>query len=467
MFRTIAWIAVWGLFLATCGIAIDDVNFSEVYLDSEDYAGEVSEVFVSEYIAIPTESMIELTTEHFLEDLDYMQYVLENNFALFDVAYWAHGMCINSMFEGARDEMLNADEMDLATFNSILIRNFTGLLGIGHFNISSPREFNLSQRDAILQWMDATESQLLNFRALRRRVSSHHMNRYLDEQLDALQRGDYEQVIQLDALLFERGREDIEITQVLEEGQIAYLAIPHFAMTSRVSRTYQEEIFSFYEDIRDYEHLIVDLRGNPGGVTDLFYQLIVRPNIDRPFRADGYAFLRNGVYLQPYLIQPFFGFRGSRILSIDTALIPVYEMLESFDLPHLNMNDMERMDYGFRIHTNIIPDALSRFDYEPAFSGKIWVLTDHRMSSASQIAAWFAKESGFATLVGDTTGGVFGGPRIEVALPNTDFTITFDIYYVTDSYGRPLEAGTIPHHFNRPNMDALETVLILIAEGAY
>jgi len=50
-------------------------------------------------------------------------------------------------------------------------------------------------------------------------------------------------------------------------------------------------------------------------------------------------------------------------------------------------------------------------------------------------------------------------------MPNTGIIFYFDIFYVTDSRGRPLEAGTIPHFFNRPGMDALETVLALIAEG--
>jgi len=41
----------------------------------------------------------------------------------------------------------------------------------------------------------------------------------------------------------------------------------------------------------------------------------------------------------------------------------------------------------------------------------------------------------------------------------------FDIFYVTDSLGRPLEAGNVPHYFNRPGIDALEAVLALIKES--
>jgi len=52
-------------------------------------------------------------------------------------------------------------------------------------------------------------------------------------------------------------------------------------------------------------------------------------------------------------------------------------------------------------------------------------------------------------------------------LYNTGIIIRFDPAFVTDFRGRPLEYGIEPHYFNRPGMDALETVLAMIAEGAY
>ena len=44
--------------------------------------------------------------------------------------------------------------------------------------------------------------------------------------------------------------------------------------------------------------------------------------------------------------------------------------------------------------------------------------------------------------------------------------MTWDIDYLVDQYERALEEfPTTPHHFNRPGLDALETVLMLIDEG--
>jgi len=75
------------------------------------------------------------------------------------------------------------------------------------------------------------------------------------------------------------------------------------------------------------------------------------------------------------------------------------------------------------------------------------------------------KDAEIATLVGDTTGGAFGGSeRATVTLPYSRMQFEFDIFYVTDKDGHPLEAGTPPHHFKRPGMDALETTLAIISE---
>jgi len=123
------------------------------------------------------------------------------------------------------------------------------------------------------------------------------------------------------------------------------------------------------------------------------------------------------------------------------------------------------MDYGYRLRISANVRRLPRFDNHPAFDGQIWLLTGPNMMSATQIAAWVAKDTGFATLVGDITGGAYGGPRTFVTLPNSGIAFQMDLFYVTDRHGRPLEAGTIPHYFNREGMDALATVLAMIDEG--
>ena len=51
---------------------------------------------------------------------------------------------------------------------------------------------------------------------------------------------------------------------------------------------------------------------------------------------------------------------------------------------------------------------------------KVYILTSDKVFSASESFVQFAKEQGYATLVGDTTGGAGGGiDPLMVELPNT------------------------------------------------
>jgi C-terminal processing protease CtpA/Prc len=146
-------------------------------------------------------------------------------------------------------------------------------------------------------------------------------------------------------------------------------------------------------------------------------------------------------------------------LHRDAPRFPVSDVLPQ--LTHANTDDFARLSYGLKREITVNPSA-NRW----AFDGKIWLLIDGLSFSASEISAALAKESGFATLVGASTGGIFGGYTAAfIGLPNTGVIIRYDYGYVTDLQGRSLEEfGVSPHVFNRPGMDALQTVLALISE---
>jgi len=257
-------------------------------------------------------------------------------------------------------------------------------------------------------------------------------------------------------------------TNIIEEDATAYLSINSFWYWPNDRELTQ--ILDFYEEIRGFDHLIVDLRRNGGGSPLYFINAVMEPNIDSHLFVDGFAFFRRGNYNREFTERIRVGTTVNRVSPNtirDTRLHTVEEMLERFTLPELNMADMERMEYGFHVQATIRPMRLPRFNFDPAFGGKIWLLTSSTMASGTEYAARIAKNTGFATLVGERTSGHLGGERIFVALPNTGIIFQMDLLYVTDQYGRPFDAGTYPHHFNREGYDALETVLQLIAEGNY
>jgi len=391
----------------------------------------------------------ELTAHPLHADLDYMLHTLENNFALFDVAYWARGVDIYAIVDDVRAEIEAYPDMDVDGFYKALIRNFWPLGDVAHFAILSPERHSFFVDDPQgrnILWFLAPS----NYARLRQpNVIAFYEPRHPAQEA---------------AQDFFAMPDDTNIfTEIIEEGRIAYLSVTSFVFHPERIASDTAKTFNFYEEIQGFDHLIVDLRHSGGGNYDYFVNAIVAPNIDELVVLDAFYFLVYGEYSSEFIHPRTFqrvlsAANPVRTIEADLGKRPVGEILSDFDLPHFNMADAERLHYGIHSQLRIQPARLAAFD------GTIWVLIGPGMWSASQIAAWIAKESGVATLVGEITSGHYGGPRTMVALPNSGIVFMMDVFYVTDHHGRPLEAGTIPHYFNRPGMDALETVLAMIEE---
>jgi hypothetical protein len=362
------------------------------------------------------------------------------------------------MAERARGMVINSPELDSYQFYVALTSSFRPLGGIGHFGFvdADQYDFIINNEHAWQRWLYSPsaiarlyEPQVVSF-----------YNRYRDRFMPGAPPSGGIPTTNI-------------LTTSIEEGRISHLRVGSFWWMNVHGSEYDNEMLNFFNDIRGYEHLIIDLRNTGGGCASNFTISIMAPNIEQSVRVEGFVFLTQGGYAAGYYDRALAGGSvnapqfQSRMYSTDTELRPIDEMFKEFDLTEFNMADAERLDYGFRMHMDVVARHLPRFDSQPAFDGKIWFLTGPNMGSAIQLSSWVAKESGFATLVGEITGGVYGGPRTFVALPNSGIVFNMDVFYVTDSHGRPLEAGTIPHYFNREGMDALETVLAMIEEGQY
>jgi len=430
------------------------------------------------------------TVAHALYDLDYMINMLENNFGLFDVAYWAHGADIHQMAENARREIEDSEIMSYHIFHNIISTGFSGLQGIGRFRIHPPshtlpegRPNALPTPEDVKAFADymgwdvdrpevyiVASTMLFTDEQFAEMLDRHPMASYIGlelmrEILQAARDGDFEELLRLMEIsqeIFE-GRARPVTMSILEEGEVAYLAISCFLYSFGTAQ-YWEKFFDFYYEIQDFGHLIVDLRGNGEGIPTNFQRLVIEPNISETITADGFVFMMGDSNDLWHVMPTEIHMYSARP---DSDMMTVAEILENFYLPDLNMSDMHRLDYGFPMRAVVHPSRPARFANHQPFDGKIWLLTDEHMGSAAQIVTTFMKDTGFATLVGDVTGGNYGGTRTIRPLYNSHLRIEFDLFYVTDSRGRPFEAGTIPHHFNRLGMDALETTLALIAEGQY
>jgi len=266
-------------------------------------------------------------------------------------------------------------------------------------------------------------------------------------------------------------------TEIIEEDRIAYLNVPSFSNFNR--NTISTDLSRFYRDIQEYEHLIIDIRDNYGGSTDFWRMFIMKPlwSEGNPMpNMPLYAFYRGsdlGKSLGKNNLKN--EAQGSRNVPETDDLLTVWEVMESNDLPHINEEDLQDLAYGVRFNTSIsniewrhMRQAGFKNISDVPFDGEIWLLTNEKNYSAAALFALHAKEMGFATLVGEQTGGQYTTYAFHFTLPSTGIIVRWDIDYLTDRDGRALnEFPTTPHHFNRPGIDALETVLQLIEEGSF
>ncbi|MCL2855296.1 MAG: S41 family peptidase [Defluviitaleaceae bacterium] len=388
----------------------------------------------------------QLTREQFLEDFDYLMTALEENFPSFGIIYRRNGVDMMALVPELRQRILDAPE----TFSYISFWNmlrddfFSHAFPVGHLWLacyygyfqSSYQRFNNRRRTVYSYFGD--------------RLTSHIWS---EEHLYHSQRV-------TPTLGFNNHR---ITTEILTEGQVAYIRLPRIH-TYSLSRTPIpadiRRVDAFYSQLEGFEHLILDMRGIYGGLFELFTRPLITPLIDYPLETTFHQFYMAGENNKQQLSRG--AVRTNTAMPFNISDLPTI-------FPHANMSeavisDLRLMDYYIARNISVAPHPERR----APFNGKVWLLTDMNNFSAAQQIAAFLHQTGFATLVGQTTGGMAAyitAVHSRITLPNTTFQVRYDPLYIISADGRPWEYGTVPHHFNRDGMDALQTVLALIAEG--
>ncbi|MCL1997256.1 MAG: hypothetical protein FWG65_00635, partial [Turicibacter sp.] len=122
----------------------------------------------------------------------------------------------------------------------------------------------------------------------------------------------------------------------------------------------------------------------------------------------------------------------------------------------------ENLAYGFLFETFVQPFSSNL--RLPLLADNIWILVGRGNFSGAEMSGRIAKEAGF-TLVGQQANTRNSMGRVHFPLPRTGHNIGMDLFYITDDTGRNTEEFPLePHYFNRSGMDALDTVLAIIAE---
>ena len=373
-----------------------------------------------------------LTREQFLEDFDYLVDTLEANFPYLGIIYRRNGVDILELAEEIRERIADED-----------------------FNIDYLPFWNLVREEFFYHAWPVGHLWLLGYPEYRRHFG-HFDDHYSPFDMSVIH---YFGRRLEDPPQFARRAYPLS-TSIIEEGRIAYMRVQSLMDL----RPDEQRINNFYSQLEGFEHLIIDIRGNIGGCPRQFHTFIAAPLIDGYLRTQFHHFFMDGDYSYVFH-RNLEGELGGVNRIFDFDIEDIGNILPDVELSPEVMEDLASMDFYF-IETILVSRGATT---RAPFNGKIWILVDeHIISAAVQVTAFY-KEMGFATFVGEAGGGMPASSNGSAffALPNTTFIVRFDPSYFLDNTGHPLEYGFVPHYPNREGMDALQTVMAMIAEGRY
>ena len=390
--------------------------------------------------------------EHFLCDFNYLMHTLRLNFPLFGPAYRRHRMDIDRIEAATVQAIMAQNPSCPEAFSRLLqVHFFNPFRGFGHLYQNTYRSLHSFFAEIYRYGIDEHGNII------------YEQTRVFYETMTAPAALRFYGEITINIGEYESGMINPNniSTGIKVESHVAYVNVRQF---NHYNIEHDKAImFAFFEEIADYNHLIIDLRQNTGGWPRYFYQIFAEPNITAPLEWHVVEFFSSGRHSRKYsdaYIADLLNFRPEDLATVsgDAAAF-----IAKNDMRYFNRDDLDLLQNVAVWRYSIYPATGNRM-----FNGRFWILVGPRSSSGVEMVATFARETGFATLVGEPTAGIMGAMTAYLLLPNSGIIVRYDFGYQTDQYGRSLEEfGVMPHYFNRPGMNALQTVLAIIEEGAY
>lgn len=393
-----------------------------------------------------------ITPEQYLDDYDMLYQQLTENYPYFGVAQRKYSVDIKQQYEQYRERVSgcnNDDEFWQLIRGFINEMQYTGHIAAWGYRYMSQVE---GMRDFVLEYPEYEDKfksyldKLDNEVSQKNYVAMQKFYQEIDAAVEALNstaNGQSDNGLE-DNPDFEEPEYNNVTTKIIEDGKTAYIKIDVFDMS--LFKADKETLFSFYDSVIDFEHIIIDITENPGGGMDYFNQLVVAPLTTKTLEVPNYQLIKGGSLNLHYL-------RVEEGLK-DGTWQPICELPKMEDI---NQSDLADMDYFEEEVYNVHPSG-------NGFQGHIWLLVSENNYSSSEYAAMFSKQSGFATLVGTQTGGDgIGVDPTYIILPNSGLVIQYSpVYGVTSDGKNSEEYGTTPDITIEEGKTALETCLHVI-----
>lgn len=351
-----------------------------------------------------------LTQKQMLEDYDTMWKDIDENYSLMGVAERTTGKDFSKVRAQYRSEV--AQDKTNEEFLKTLIKCTDEFEQCGHMLVFGKEEYE----DCFSLYKNVLNPKgSYLYKTLNNPPSKKFYHYNPQEDADIHQK--FEEAVSANS-----GKSGNVTSKILEEGKTAYLQIHSFS--DSFIDIDAPQIARFFQKIQNYKYCILDIRGNGGGNTVYWCDNLVSSNLRKSCSYNTYQLVR-GNKAKEYL------------KTAGYTLSPISEFPK---LPNTNPDDLAQMQYFIRNTQSCQPQG------KPVFKGKFYLLTDGRVYSSAEAFAIFCKDTGFATLVGETTGGDgVGCDPLIFALPNSGVCFRFSAALgLNPDGGSNEEFGTAP-----------------------
>ena len=358
-----------------------------------------------------TVNVPQLTMKQKLEDFESLYQVLEENYPFFEVNKRMNGVD----WLGNKDKYINRiniamTEQQYKDALDVILDD----LHNGHTDIINKDFYYLAKvsyeryKVDFLPWLEQINKP--------KSVLRYYDKIYSEKLLDASTDQGAEYVV-----------ENNVTSKVIIDKKVAYLGIA--SLNPFNTEGDMKEIRPFLESIKNYNALIIDIRGNGGGDSSYWSNNLVPMLIDMPISWKTYYVYRGGGFSDNFV--------KVRISNSETR--PIEEIS---DENLINTPPELLSDFKYFKKSEIVMQPKNTI----GFKGKVYLLVDRHVYSSSEMFASFAKSTDFATLVGETTGGDgIGQDPLIYSLPNSGYIMRFPgIMGLTDDGSCNEEHKTVP-----------------------